>query len=183
MEKVKVSVPLDFSALTAEGCANWSTALSMSEQCGFARLHVSSEPGGNLRLWRAPRRHTLTGAGLAPAELAMNWNRNPGTKLPPCGLLCMSLDCAYQLFLVLGMLYRHTFSPGTAPLRLHVSKKQLRCLRLEAGFGSSTAAVLMGYDYRRLSWPVMALCKAFSSGVLSHVAQVFCLQMTESWLY
>lgn len=109
--------------------------------------------------------------------------RGPGTKLPPCGLLCASLDCAYQLFLVLGMLYGHTFSSGTAPLRLHVSKKQLQCLSLEAGFGSSTAAVLVDYDNRRLSWPVMALCKAFSSGVLSRVAEVFCLQMTESWLY
>lgn len=108
---------------------------------------------------------------------------SPGTNLPPCGLFCVSLDCAYQLFSVLGMLCRHTFSSGATPLTLHVSKKQLRCLRLEAGFGSSIGAVLMAFDYRRLSWPVMALCKAFSLGVLPCVAQVFCLQMTESWLY
>lgn len=108
---------------------------------------------------------------------------SPGTNLPPCGLFCVSLDCANQVFSVLGMLCRHTFSLGATPLRLHVSKKQLQCLRLEAGFCSSIGAVLMAYDYRRLSWPVMALCKAFSLGVLPCVAQVCCLQMTESWLY
>lgn len=88
----------------------------MSERCGFARLDVSSEPGGVLRLWRAPCRHTLAGAGPASAELAMKqWS--PGSKLPPRGVFCVCLHCAYQLFSVLGMPYRQ--------LRICVSKKQL----------------------------------------------------------
>jgi len=92
---------------------------------------------------------------------------SPGTKLPPCGLFYVSLGCAYQLCSALGVSCRHTFSSGTTPLRLCVSEKQLGCLRLEAGVGHGAAAVFMGCGCRRLSWPVMALCKAFSSGVLN----------------
>ena len=103
MENVKVSVPLDFSALTAEGCANWSSAFGVSERCGFARLHVSSEPGGNLRLWRAPCRPHFDWSWSSSSRTGKELKQwSPGTKLPPCDLFCVSLGCAYQLFSVLG---------------------------------------------------------------------------------
>lgn len=67
----------------------------MSEQRGFVRLHVSSELGGNLRLWKALCRHTLTGAGPAPEELAMN--RNSGVL----ELTCLHVVCFVCLWTVL----------------------------------------------------------------------------------
>lgn len=150
--------------LSAEGWANWSTALGMSERCGFARLDVSSEPDGILRLWRPLCRHTSAGAAPAPAELAMRqWSH--GSKLPPCSVFCVSLGCAYQLFSVLGMPYRQ--------LMICISKKLLWCFRDEAGFGSSAAAVLMDYDTEEclgLWWLSMQVIQ-----FRYLVAQVFCL--------
>lgn len=117
MEKVRASVPLDFSALTAEGYANWSMALGANERCGFARLHGSSEPGGNLQLWRAPPRYALTGASPTPAELAMNW------KSGVLELNCLHAVCFVCLWAVLiSCLQFWEYCVGTpsAQVQLHL---------------------------------------------------------------
>lgn len=122
MEKVKVSVPWDFSALAAEGGGDCRMVLGVRELWGFVRRHVGSEPGGNRGLWRAPCSHTVTGAGPVPAELAMNWNSGA------LELNCLRAVCFVCLWTVLVSCFQlwacrvgNAFSSGTTPFRLHVS--------------------------------------------------------------
>lgn len=117
MEKLRVSVPLDSSAWTAEECANWSTTSDVSEGCGFARLRVSPKPGGNFWLWRVSCRDTGTGADPAPAEPAMNWNS---------GILelnCLHAVCFVCLWTVLVSCFQfwecHVSAPS-AQVQLHL---------------------------------------------------------------